>query len=159
MKAWEKHIDDFYAKISGEAVLVYQPIINMLIELGYTPMKKQTKGLILSFSNLEQNRVLARCGIREGSENVFSVCVFRRVLVTRISLSKSYAIEFYQTIAALQNVVIVGSAKEINSSIHTHFPMAKQKLRVAHLCWKYPISLRMTSTKLRASLASSTTIS
>jgi hypothetical protein len=34
-------------------------------------MKKQTKGYILSFSNLEHNRVLARCGIREGSENAF----------------------------------------------------------------------------------------
>ena len=71
MKAWEKHIDAFYTMIRGEEKLVYQPVIDMLVELGYTPMKKQTKGYILSFSNIDHNRVLARCGIREGSENAF----------------------------------------------------------------------------------------
>ena len=44
MKAWEKLIDAFYLMISGEEKLVYQPIINMLIDLGYTPMKKHTMG-------------------------------------------------------------------------------------------------------------------
>jgi hypothetical protein len=71
MKAWEKHIDTFYGMISCEEKLVFQPIINMLIELGYTPVKKQTKGYILSFSNLDHNRVLARCGIRGGGGNAF----------------------------------------------------------------------------------------
>lgn len=71
MKAAEKLIDAFYGMISGEEKLVYQPIINRLLELGYTPMKKQTKGYILSFSNLAHNRVLARFGIREGSGSAF----------------------------------------------------------------------------------------
>lgn len=71
MKAWEKHIDGFYAGISDEEKLIFQPIINTLVELGYTPMRKQTKGYILSFSNLEHNRVLARCGIREESGKGF----------------------------------------------------------------------------------------
>ena len=34
-------------------------------------MKKQTKGYILSFSNLDHNRVLARCGIRDGCGSAF----------------------------------------------------------------------------------------
>ncbi len=71
MKAWEKHIDAFYGMISDEEKLVYQPIITMLIELGYTPMRKQTKGYILSFSNLDHNRVLARFGILEGGGKAF----------------------------------------------------------------------------------------
>jgi hypothetical protein len=71
MNAWEKHIDAFYAMISGEEKLVYQPIINKLVELGYTPMKKNTKGYILSFSKLDHNRVLARFGIREGNGKAF----------------------------------------------------------------------------------------
>lgn len=71
MKAWEKLINTFYGMISGEERLVYEPIIDRLVELGYTPMRKQTKGYILSFSNLEHNRVLARCGVREGSGKAF----------------------------------------------------------------------------------------
>lgn len=71
MKAWENYVNTFYSKISDEDKAVMQPIIGMLIELGYTPMRKQTKGYILSFSNLCHNRVLARFGIREGSENAF----------------------------------------------------------------------------------------
>ncbi len=71
MKAWEKLIDAFYLMISGEEKLVYQPIINMLIDLGYTPMKKHTMGYILSFTNLSHNRVIARFGVREGSGNAF----------------------------------------------------------------------------------------
>jgi hypothetical protein len=71
MKAWEKHIDTFYSMISDEEKIVYQPIINMLVELGYTPMKKYTKGYILSFSNISHNRVIARFGVREGSESAF----------------------------------------------------------------------------------------
>lgn len=71
MKAWEKHIEAFYSMISSEQKMVYQPIINLLIELGYTPMKKQTKGYILSFSNLSHNRVIARLGVREGDTDAF----------------------------------------------------------------------------------------
>lgn len=71
MKAWEKNIDAFYSMISGEEKLVYQPIVDMLIELGYTPIKKRTKGYILSFSNLDHNRVIARFGIREDSSKAF----------------------------------------------------------------------------------------
>ena len=71
MKACEKHIDTFYAMISDEEKPVYRTIINKLLALGYTPMRKQTKGYILSFSNLDHNRVLARCGIREGGQTAF----------------------------------------------------------------------------------------
>lgn len=71
MKAWEKHIEAFYSMISSEQKMVYQPIINLLIERGYTPMKKQTKGYILSFSNLSHNRVIARFGVREGGADAF----------------------------------------------------------------------------------------
>ncbi len=71
MKAWEKHIDGFYTRISDEEKAVYQPIIGLLLELGYMPIKKQTKGYILSFSNLAHNRVLARFGVREGSAKAF----------------------------------------------------------------------------------------
>ena len=71
MKAWEKHMEAFYLMISAEQKLVYEPIINLLIERGYTPMKKQTKGYILSFSNLSHNRVIARFGVREGGADAF----------------------------------------------------------------------------------------
>ena len=71
MRAWEKHIDAFYGMISGEERLVFEPIIDTLVELGYTPMRKQTKGYILSFSNIEHNRVLARFGVREGGGRAF----------------------------------------------------------------------------------------
>jgi len=71
MKKWEEFINEFYGMISNEEKLVYQPIIDTLIELDYTPMKKRTKGFILSFNNLAHNRVLARFGVREGGGKAF----------------------------------------------------------------------------------------
>lgn len=81
MKKWEEFIFEFYEMISDEEKLVYQPIIETLINLDYTPLKKRTKGFILSFSNLAHNRVLARFGVREGGEKAFfglrfSSCVY-----------------------------------------------------------------------------------
>ncbi|MDF2512873.1 MAG: hypothetical protein K0S04_2739, partial [Herbinix sp.] len=55
MKKWEEFIFEFYEMISDEEKLVYQPIIEALVELNYTPMRKRTKGFILSFSNLAHN--------------------------------------------------------------------------------------------------------
>jgi len=71
MRKWEELISEFYEMINGEEKLVYQPIIEALVELDYTPMRKRTKGFILSFSNLAHNRVLARFGVREGSGKAF----------------------------------------------------------------------------------------
>lgn len=71
MNKWESFINEFYDMISSEEKLVYQPIIEALVELGYTPMRKRTKGFILSFSNLAHNRVLARFGVREGGGKAF----------------------------------------------------------------------------------------
>ena len=71
MKKWEEFISEFYGMISSEEKLVYQPIIETLVELDYTPMRKRTKGFILSFNNLAHNRVLARFGVREGGEKAF----------------------------------------------------------------------------------------
>ena len=67
MKKWEKDINDFMDMISEEEKSVYKPIMDYLIELDYTPVKKRTKGFILSFTNLAHNRVMARFGISEGS--------------------------------------------------------------------------------------------
>ena len=71
MKKWETFINEFYEMISSEDKAVFQPIIEILLELGYTPLKKRTKGFILSFSNLAHNRVLARFGIRDDAERAF----------------------------------------------------------------------------------------
>ena len=71
MKKWEEFINEFYAMISNEEKLIYQPIIETLVELDYIPMRKRTKGFILSFNNPAHNRVLARFGVREGSEKAF----------------------------------------------------------------------------------------
>jgi hypothetical protein len=71
MKKWEEFIFEFYEMISDGEKLVYQPIIEALVELNYTPMRKRTKGFILSFSNLAHNRVLARFGIRESGGQAF----------------------------------------------------------------------------------------
>ena len=71
MRKWEIFINEFYEMISKEERAVFQPIIETLVELGYTPMKKRTKGFILSFSNLTHNRVLARFGVRENEEKAF----------------------------------------------------------------------------------------
>lgn len=71
MKRWEEFIFEFYELISSKEKMVYQPIIEALVELGYTPMKKRTKGFILSFNNLAHNRVLARFGVREGDGKAF----------------------------------------------------------------------------------------
>ncbi len=71
MKRWEEFISEFYDMISDEEKLVYQPIIEALVELDYTPMRKRTKGFILSFNNLAHNRVLARFGVREGCGEAF----------------------------------------------------------------------------------------
>ena len=71
MKKWETFINEFYGMINSEEKLVYKPIIEELIKLDYTPLRKRTRGFILSFSNLAHNRVLARFGIREGSEKAF----------------------------------------------------------------------------------------
>nr|WP_294486982.1 hypothetical protein [uncultured Anaerosporobacter sp.] len=71
MKKWEEFIFEFYEMISNEERLVYQPIIETLVELDYTPMRKRTKGFILSFNNLAHNRVLARFGVREGGGKAF----------------------------------------------------------------------------------------
>ena len=71
MKKWEKNIDEFMGMIRDEEKNVYHPIIDFLIELEYTPVKKRTKGFILSFSNLSHNKVMARFGIREGSTDTF----------------------------------------------------------------------------------------
>ena len=90
MKAWEKHIETFYLMISAEEKLVYQPIINLLIKRGYTPMKKQTKGYILSFSNLSHNRVIARFGVWEGGGNAF--------FGLRFSSCTSYSHKFAQVV-------------------------------------------------------------
>lgn len=97
MKSWEKHIEVFYSMISAEQKLVYEPIIYRLIERGYTPMKKQTKGYILSFSNLSHNRVIARFGVREGADaffGAFSSCTnysdkFANVIRDRILSSNN----------------------------------------------------------------------
>ena len=51
MKKWEAFIDEFYGMIGSEDKLVYQPIIETLIALDYTPLRKRTKGFILSFNN------------------------------------------------------------------------------------------------------------
>lgn len=48
MKKWEETILEFYEKISKEEKLIYQPIIDKLVELDYVPMRKRTKGFILS---------------------------------------------------------------------------------------------------------------
>ncbi|MCL2203252.1 MAG: hypothetical protein FWB88_04875 [Defluviitaleaceae bacterium] len=71
MKKWEKNISEFMGMICDEEKTVYKPIMDFLIELEYTPIKKRTKGFILSFSNLSHNRVMARFGIREGSTDSF----------------------------------------------------------------------------------------
>ena len=71
MKKWETSIDEFYGMIGSEDKLVYQPIIETLIALDYTPLRKRTKGYILSFNNLAHNRVLARFGLREGDGRPF----------------------------------------------------------------------------------------
>jgi len=71
MKKWETFIDEFNGMISNEEQLVYQPIIEKLVGLDYTPLRKRTKGFILSFNNLAHNRVLARFGVREGGEKAF----------------------------------------------------------------------------------------
>lgn len=71
LKKWEKNINEFNEMICAEEKSVYKPIMEYLTELNYTPIKKRTKGFILSFTNLEHNRVMARFGIREGSLNSF----------------------------------------------------------------------------------------
>ncbi|WFR59573.1 hypothetical protein QA584_10910 [Anaerocolumna sp. AGMB13025] len=71
MKRWEEFILEFYEMISSEERLVYQPIIEALVELDYTPIRKRTKGFILSFNNLAHNRVIARLGVREGTGKAF----------------------------------------------------------------------------------------
>ena len=71
MYKWKTYIDEFYHLISNEEKLVYQPIIDALIGLDYVPLRKRTKGYILSFSNLAHNRVLARFGLRENGEKAF----------------------------------------------------------------------------------------
>ena len=71
MKKWEAFINEFYEMISNEEKLVYQPIINALVDLDYIPLRKRTKGFVLSFNNLAHNRVLARFGVREGEEKAF----------------------------------------------------------------------------------------
>ena len=71
MKKWEKNIEEFMGMIRDGEKAVYKPIMDFLIELGYTPIKKRTKGFILSFSNLSHNRVMARFGVREGSTDSF----------------------------------------------------------------------------------------
>ena len=71
MKKCEEFINEFYEMISYEEKCVYQPIIEALVELDYTPMRKRTKGFILSFNNLAHNRVIARFGIREGGGKAF----------------------------------------------------------------------------------------
>lgn len=73
MKKWEEFIFEFYELISNEQKYVYQPIIELLVELDYTPMRKQTKGFILSFNNLAHNRVLARFGVRGGGKAFFGL--------------------------------------------------------------------------------------
>jgi len=71
MKKWEKNIEEFMEMICDEEKAVYKPIMNFLTELEYTPIKKRTKGFILSFSNIAHNKVMARFGMREGNENSF----------------------------------------------------------------------------------------
>ena len=71
VKKWEGFIIEFYEVVSGKERAIYQAIIEELIKLEYTPMRKRTNGFILSFSNTAHNRVLARFGVREGSEKPF----------------------------------------------------------------------------------------
>ena len=39
MKKWEVFINEFYELISNEEKLVYQPIIEALVELDYIPLR------------------------------------------------------------------------------------------------------------------------
>jgi len=71
IKKWETFVSEFYEMISNNERQVYQPIIEYLVELGYTPLRKRTKGFILSFSNLAHNRVIARFGVRNDADQAF----------------------------------------------------------------------------------------
>ena len=73
MKKSESNINLFYTMISLENKAVYEVIIQYLLELGYTPVKKRTKGFILSFINPLHNRVIARFGVREDGESFFGL--------------------------------------------------------------------------------------
>jgi len=54
MKKWEGFVNEFYGTINNEEVSVYQPMIETLVKLGYTPLRKRTKGFVLSFTNPDE---------------------------------------------------------------------------------------------------------
>lgn len=99
MRKWEEFIFEFYEMISNEERYVYQPIIETLVKLDYIPMRKRTKGFILSFHNVAHNRVIARFGVREEDDKAFfglrfSSCTnysdkFARVIHDRILSSNN----------------------------------------------------------------------
>lgn len=139
MKKWEEFIFEFYEMISDEEKLVYQPIIETLINLDYTPLKKRTKGFILSFSNLAHNRVLARFGVREGGEKAFLDCVFHRACITQTNLPMLYEKEFWHAITALQNADNADIVRAASTFIPIRFLMGRSKPHAVRLYWKYPM--------------------
>jgi hypothetical protein len=99
VKAYEKSINELMEKISNEEKAVLTPIMDYLIELDYTLVKKGTKDSVLSFSSLAHNKAIARFGVREESSIPFfglrfSACTeysekFANVIRERIESSNS----------------------------------------------------------------------
>ena len=72
MSQGKKAVDTFLSMLDDSELNIYKQIINLFYEYGYVPQhKSKTKGLIISFSNLEHNRAIANMGVREGSAKPF----------------------------------------------------------------------------------------
>jgi len=99
MKKWEAFIAEFYQMIGSDEKLIYEPIISALVDLDYIPMRKRTKGFILSFSNPAHNRVLARFGVRENEEAAFLGLRFSAC----IDYSKKFADVIHERILSSNN--------------------------------------------------------
>lgn len=71
MSQGKKAVDAFLSMLSGSDLVIYKQIIEFINEYGYIPQHKKAKGLVISFSNLEHNRVIANMGVREGNTEPF----------------------------------------------------------------------------------------
>ena len=72
MSQGKKAVETFLSMLNDSDLIIYRQLIEFLYEHGYIPQhKSRTKGLVISFSNLEHNRVIANMGVREGSAEPF----------------------------------------------------------------------------------------
>lgn len=74
----DKLLNEFMVLLNDEDKLMFRQVAGFLLELGYVPQKQKVQGNVLAFKLNKTNKIIAKIGIRNGSNQraFFSIKFF-----------------------------------------------------------------------------------